>query len=268
MNHLPTTLDCSNIESTTSSLESILGLNRQVIREVVESFNCDAYSRSHPHDHRHLKEILPDLLRDQGATVHNPDVVYWFHGTRVLAPDTILALGLLSLHQRIEQIWEDLFQLAQTWVNREEWQRFRTCVEKTDTIRSSVLHRQRISNTTDGGPHAVLIRDALIAPNRFNGVNYLSAPETIEDLCESFKSHYRHDLLDKFQKNSIPCIVKFEGRCRSNDLVGVALSYLWCSLHKEPCATCNTCFDGDMDSIPKTAIVRIDEWPNIAPSQA
>ncbi|MBI2811611.1 MAG: hypothetical protein HYX67_12410, partial [Candidatus Melainabacteria bacterium] len=192
---MSTVLDCSSIDSTISSLDTILGMNGEVIREVVNSFDCDAYSKLHPHDHRRLKEILPALLSDQGAIMHNPDVVCWFHGTRVLNPDTIRTLGLLSLHQRIEQIWEDLFQLAQTWVNREEWQRFRTLVETTDNNDSSALHRQRIVNTADRGPHAVLIRDALIYPDRFDGVDYLSAPETIEDLCESFKSHYPHDLL-------------------------------------------------------------------------
>lgn len=256
---MPTILDCSNIDSTTSSLESILGLSGQDIREIVRSFNCDAYSRSHPNDHRHLKEILPDLLRDQGATVHNPDEVYWFHGTRVLTPGTIRALGLLSLHQRIEQIWKDLFLLAQTWVSIEEWQKFRTQVETTDTLESSARHRQRIGNPADSGPHAVLVRDAIADHERFWGVDYLSAPETIDDLCESFQIHYHQDLLSKFQRESIPCIVKLYDKCRRDDLIGVALSYLWCTFNEEPCATCNACLEGNRNSIPTNAIVEIQE---------
>lgn len=259
---MPTVLDCSNIESTLSSLEAILGLNGQVIREVVNSFNCDAYSTAHPHDHRHLREIFPDLLRERGATERSPDVVCWFHGTRVLNPDTISTLGLLSLHQRIDQIWEDLFRLAQIWVSQETWQTFRSQVETTDSLESSDRHRQRLSNASDRGPHAVLIRDAIADHDRFDGVDYLSAPETIEDLCESFETRCHHDLLGKFKRESIPCIVKFQDRCRRDDLVGVALSYLWCSYHGQPCITCNACFDSDADIVLATAIVEIVQLPN------
>lgn len=259
---MPTVLDCSNIESTISSLETILGLNGEVIREVVNFFDCDAYSTAHPHDDRHLRYILPELLRDRGASTSNPDVVCWFHGTRVLNPDTIRTFGLLSLNQRIEQIWEDLFRLAQTWVSRETWQTFRSQVETTDSLESSDRHRRRLSNTSDQGPHAVFVRDAIADHERFEGVDYLSAPETIEDLCESFKTHYHHDLLGKFRSESIACIVKFQDRCRRDDLVGVALSYLWCSFRGESCIRCNACFEGDMNTIPAQAIVEIQELPN------
>ena len=259
---MPTILDCSNIDSTISSLETILHLNGQVIREFVSSFSCDAYSDAHPQDHRHLWDILPELLCDHGASTSNPDIVYWFHGTRVLDLDTIRNLGLKSLHEQIEQIWVDLFRLAQPWVSQETWQAFRLQVETTDPLDSSNRHRQRLSNAANGGPHAVLIRDAIAAPARFKGWDYLSAPETIADLCESFSARYGHNLLDKFRSQSIPCIVKFQDRCRRDDLVGVAISYLWCSLHEETCAPCNACFDGDRDAVPATVIVGIDELPN------
>ena len=158
---MSTALDCSSIESTISSLETILRLNSEDIQNAITSFNCTTYSIEHPHDHRHLREILPDLLRDRGATACNPDVVYWFHGTRVLDVAPIRSFGLRPLHQQIEQIWEDLFRLAQPWISQEDWQAFRHQVETTDPLESSTRHRQRLNNTADGGPHAVLIRDAI-----------------------------------------------------------------------------------------------------------
>ncbi|WP_173045097.1 hypothetical protein [Nitrospira sp. KM1] len=177
-------------------------------------------------------------------------------------PETIRTVGLISLQQRIPQIWQDLFDLARDWVSEEQWQSFRAQVETQDHHESSVRFRNRMHNVFDGGPHAVLIRDAIADHARFDGVDYLSAPETIEDLCESFKIHNQRDLLGKFQTESVPCIVKFQDQCRRDDLVGVALSYLWCTSHGEPCLTCNACLEGDRNTIPADAIIeveRIDE---------
>ena len=256
---MPTSLDCSNIESSVLSLETILALDSQVIRDIIDSFNYEAYSIAHPQDYRHLSYILTDLDRSRGASTANPDIVYWFHGTRVLYPNTIWKSGLRSLHEQIDQIWDDLFELAKHWVSQDEWRNFRLTVESCDPLESSQRHRQRLGNTADSGPHAVLIRDAVAVPDRFGGVNYLSAPETVEDLCNSFKTHYRKDLLAKFRTESVPCIVKFYDRCRRDDLLGFALSYLWCSRHSEECIGCNVCFEPDGYGVLAEAIVEVQE---------
>ena len=235
-------------------------MDEHVIGDVVTSHDCTAYSNDQPTDHRPLREVLSELVSDRGGQIARPDVVHWLHGTRVISPDTFLTHGLQSLQQRIELIWEDLFRLAEGWLNRREWQKFRMHVETTDASMSSVRYRLRLNNAADGGPHAVLIRDAIVKHERFGGVDYLSAPETIQDLCESFKTHHHRDLLSKFQAESVPCIVKIHDPRPSGNLVGVALSYLWCSFHGEHCGTCNICYEAHGILIPPSSIVEIQKW--------
>ena len=258
---MPNILDCSNIDSAITSLEPLLGLSNKTIREILVAFDSQAYSNAHPDDSRHLKEFLPVLLRQQGASNNNPDFAYWFHGTRVLDPGT-LGLGLKPLNQQIDQLWQDLFQLAQSWVDGKEWQAFRVKVETVDPLESSKLFRRRLSNSIDWGPHAVLIRDSIATPDPDVEWNYLSGPETITDLCDSFLCHYGQDLLAKFREQSVPCIVKFKDRCHRTDLVGNALAYVYSALHNEPFFTCNACFESEGKAVPSDAIVDVEKLSN------
>lgn len=251
-------LDCSSIDSTIASLERIFRLNAQTIRAVVANYNPDEYKASHPADTRWLWEILPEVLCCHGGMLRNPDTAYWFHGTRVLHPERLKEIGLRTLHQHIDQIWTDLFQFAGQWINQQEWDTFRNGVETTDSHESSERYRRRLANLSDTGPHAVLVRESLLDNERFASCNYLEEPESIADICESFMHHYRHDLLGMFHSHSVSCIVKFIAPCDRPALVGKALSYVWCTIHSEPCVTCNTCFESNGNPVLPAAIESIE----------
>jgi hypothetical protein len=220
-------------------------------------FDCDAYAHSHPNDHRQLKYVLPELLCGQGGLQQEPTTTFWFHGTRVLGQSS-LSQGLNPLNLQLDQIWTDLFQLAAQWIREDEWHDFRNTIEHACALESSSMYRHRLAVSADWGPHAVLIRDALIHPNRFSGVDYLRAPEIIEDICRSFEGHFGYDLLAEFQHYSHPCIVKFRNEQSCPNAPGIALSYLWCWTHEQDCTSCNTCFETTNGKIPSNSIAEVE----------
>ncbi len=240
-----------------ASLEAILGLPRQTILDTISALDCDQFSQDHPNDYRNLKEILVDVLSQRGGRLQVPEQIHWFHGTRVLQPDTLPA-GIYPLNQHIDRIWQDLFGLARRWVTEDQWNSFRTAVETRDAGDGSVRYRHRLGHQADWGPHAVLVRDALVIPERFDGVGYLSTPETIEDICLSFSRYFSHNLLALFQETSRPCIVKFRDGQPRPDAVGAAASYIWCIARSEPCVLCNTCYEANGRPIARREILDVE----------
>lgn len=240
-----------------ASLEAILGLPHQTILDTIGTFDCDQFSRDRPNDYRNLKEILLDLLSQRGGAFQVPPQIHWFHGTRVLQPGS-LRTGIHPLNEQIDRIWQDLFGLARRWVSEDQWSEFRRDVETIDVGEGSVRYRHRLRHQGDWGPHAVLVRDALVMPERFLAVDYLNTPETIEDICLSFARHFPHSLLTLFQEASRPCIVKFHDDQPRPDAIGAATAYIYCIAHKEPCALCNTCYEANGMAIAGTKILEVE----------
>lgn len=245
-------LNCKTFDLTLHSIETLVGLSRKIILETIKGFDCNQFSQEHADDSRKLKEILPELLSQRGATIQVPDQIYWFHGTRVLQPDSLRA-GLYPLDRQIDRIWDDLFGLAQRWVSQDQWNAFRGKVETTN---SRVSHRLKFKE--DQGPHAVLVRDVLIEPNRFESVDYLDCPEIIKDICGSFDEGFGKDLLKLFRDSSHPCIVTFLDDQPRNDAIGAATTYIWCIARNEDCLLCNTCYEANGRVISKTAIIDVE----------
>jgi hypothetical protein len=148
------TLDCSSIDSALASLEAIFSLDHSRIRSAIARYDPDEYIAAHPCDERRLREILPEVICANGGQLRYPDVVYWFHGTRLLRPEGVKSMGLRTLHDHIDAIWEDLFRLAGQWINQKQWEAFRRHVETADQSESSERYRRRIANFSDTGPHA------------------------------------------------------------------------------------------------------------------
>jgi len=238
------------------SLESILGLPRQTILDTISALDCDQFSRDNPNDYRNLKEILVDVLSQRGGRLHVPEQIHWFHGTRALQPDS-LRVGIYPLNEQIDRIWQDLFRLASRWVTEDQWNSFRTALETGDADDGSVSYRHRLGDQADWGPHAVLVREALVNPDKFLAVDYLKTPETIEDICLSFSSHFSRNLLTVFQQASHPCIVKFRDGQPRPDAIGAAAAYIWCIARNEPCVLCNTCYEANGRPIPRSEILDV-----------
>ena len=78
-----------------------------------------------------------------------------------------------------------------------EWETFRRAVETTHTGDDANLYRMKTRDILHWGPHAVLVRDVLINPERFESVDYLNTPEIVEDISFCFRERtnaisYRH----------------------------------------------------------------------------
>jgi aromatic ring-cleaving dioxygenase len=186
--------------------------------------------------------------------------VCWFHGTRVLDADT-LREGVRPINEQIDLIWEGLFGLSSKWITQEKWLNFRYAVETDDSSASSIRYRHRLATPSDFGPHAVLIREILLRSNQFGAiVDYLNAPETVEDICASFAIRFHKDLFSLFQQRSKPCVVKFWDTDFNNRIIGAALAYAYCFLHDEPppWIACNECFDATGKTIHSAQILEVE----------
>lgn len=245
-------LNCRSFDSTLDSLEALVGLPREAILETIRGFDCNQFSQEHPDDSRKLKEILPELLSRRGATIQVPEQIHWFHGTRTLEPDSLRA-GLYPLDQQIDRIWHDLFGLARRWVSEDQWNSFRREVETTNGM---VGHRLKFKE--DQGPHAVLVRDVLIEPSRFESEDYLDCPNIINDICSSFGTKFGKDLLKLFRDSSYPCIVTFSDDQPRDDAIGVATTYVQCIARDEDCLRCNTCYEANGKGIAMTSIIDVE----------
>ncbi|MBM4134128.1 MAG: hypothetical protein FJ245_10200 [Nitrospira sp.] len=130
---------------------------------------------------------------------------------------------------------------------------FRREVEATN---DRVRHRLKFKG--DQGPHAVLIRDVLIEPNRFGSVDYLGCPEIIEDICSAFFTKFGKNLLGLFRDSSYPCIVTFSDDQPRADAIGAATTYVWCIARNEDCLLCNTCYEANGRAIADAAIIDVE----------
>ena len=109
------------------------------------------------------------------------------------------------------------------------------------------------------GPYAVLVRDVLVNPTKFESVDYLNTPEIIEDIGRCFHERYERDLLPSFQQQSHACVVKFNDNTPRPDSVPIALHYLYCiTQNRDLFPGCNTCFDGNGHPIEANHIIAIE----------
>ncbi|QQP11348.1 hypothetical protein FJQ98_19340 [Lysinibacillus agricola] len=186
------------------------------------------------------------------------DKTFWFHLSRT-TPFNNFKEGLLSLNDNLENLWDLLFTLQEGFLPKDEWNIFRKSLESDCPSHFASLYRMKASDKIHGGPFAMLIREVAFHSEEIGNHNYLGVPEIIEDICFPFQEKYGFDLLTKFKKVTLPCIVKFETTDVEEYHLGVVINFLYHKYHSlELNLDCNTCFDGYGKSIPNKALLQIE----------
>src|SRR5689334_14823082 len=105
-----TTLDCETLESAVRSLSSMTGTSDDDIRARMSAWTWRAFDRFA--QRRGIggfdvarAELWSRVFGDASRPI--PDIVYWFHATRVL-PNTDFAEGLLPLPSAVPRLIESL----------------------------------------------------------------------------------------------------------------------------------------------------------------
>lgn len=252
-------LDCSSLQSTQRSLEKIIEIPSTGMLEALSHFDLDQFCVEHQSDDRKPGAILLEEVFNVDAGTKIPESISWFHGTRVINPESFRVNGVRPLSNQLDQIWIDLFSIVDHSINQQEWETFRSAVETTHPSHSANLYRMKTRDILHWGPHAVLVRDVLVNPTKFESVDYLNTPEIVEDISRCLHERTGHDLLSAFQQRSHACIIKFNDNTPIPDSVPIALHYLYCITQNiDLFPGCNTCFDGNGHPIEANHIIAIE----------
>lgn len=253
-----TYLDCENIVTIYNSLYTILGIDRNKIEFHLQQLDIENDNRYDTKYGGDLERWILGTLEEEVSIKINLSGVYWFHLTRVPS-STTFEKGILPLGQSLERIWSFLYSLVHNQKSPSEWQRFRQKVETERLSHDAGLYQLKAKHPDQWGPFAILVRDIAFVASEVGNHDYLYVPETVEDICRCFQQEYHFDLLQLFQANTKPCIVKFWTPQVKHSYIGTALYYLYSVLHKQELSIyCNACFDGRGESIKPNQIEKVD----------
>jgi hypothetical protein len=250
-------LDCSSLSTTYASLEPLLEMNQSQIRAKLKEYSIDdflgRYAGRTPSSFREL--VLQHVTG--GAPIRFPDLVIWFHATRV-PPGTSFSEGLHTLPQRAEIIKAFLKSLIPSCLGSG----FMPPSETSSWVQQGWRqHGWKLSQHIDWGPDAFLVRDAIFErDDSFH--DYLATPEVIEDLALILAGDRWSELVGCFRDVTQPCIVKFRSARPRSDTVAVALYYSYSAewgLGIDVDAS--TCYSGDGEAIPPQDILDV-EFPS------
>lgn len=255
-------LDCHNVDSTLTSIGTLLSTDRCRLRAALMGFPFSEFeaSRPHPDDlHDPPRVVLWNRIVGPGATPPIPDVTYWFHATRV-PPGTDFAEGIQPLGERLPAIKAFLATLAgQLDLPPASQETATSFWGQQGGFQSSL----KAPCPLHWGPFAFLVRDAILQ-RASSTHDYLATPEIVEDLAGIMAGDSAPRLIDEFRKATKPCIVKFRCAEPRADVVEVALFYSYSTLWgQEQSIETNTCFDSEGRSIPFSDIAEI-EYPDSA----
>lgn len=221
--------------------------------------------RKHPNYSSFEQVILP-YLENKYRIGSDYSYSYWFHATRKFKTQTF-SQGILSLAESIDYIWDQLEQLVKGMITRSEWQNFRTQMT-TNSLQnhSTMLYSMKISDSFHHGPYGFLIKETILSPEEMNNWDYLGASEIVYDICMTFQKYYGFCLLSKYINQTQSCIVKFRSQNTSPTLLGVALAYCFCRIHKAQLwDTCSYAYVGRGKSIVPDQILSIETIPHWSP---
>ena len=246
-------LDCSTLETTLASLEPLLGMRADQIRDRLMAPELNPANESLLKGDITIKllEAFPGRTDDWPYTC-----IAWFHLTRTCDLKRFRE-GLKPLPHVIDQIWADLRAACDKEGIVLEWQELRDWVETESTGHYAKLYRLKQEPGMQG-PFGMLLLES--ATHESPGDNhYLRCPETIEDICKEFKARTGIDLIDAYQKNTKPVVVKFLDQAPCAECSEAAIYYAYGSLwNQEYGSGWNVYFDGDGNSVPASMIASVD----------
>jgi hypothetical protein len=232
------TLDCESLDSALTSVSGLLGVNQQELRASlirVKPAHLEAAATTQVIE---WGDALWNIIVGSGTSSSSPDVIHWFHATRVLS-GTDFSEGILPLNLILPKL-----------------RSFLTSLGSSSTPSNPFAYTLKTENPILWGPNAFLVRDAIVRRDSITH-DYLDIPEIVEDLAGG-------SVAGRFRAITKPCIVKFRSLKPRNDVTRVALYYCYSALWGFGMHTYNnTCFDGHGQTIPRSDIVSI-EYPRIA----
>jgi hypothetical protein len=216
-------LDCSTLDTTYASLETLLELNASRIRDKLRRF-----SPKDPPPGALYDLVIDHVLRNRRPKT--PDYIIWFHATRVPLGTTFHE-GLLPRQEIVDAIRMQLTSMVPAGIGPD-----------------------RVQWREDGGPYGCLVRDHILSDDGFFG-NYLSQSELVENFVGALPQDRGSDLLECFRAATCSCIVKFRSSRLDDEAprraLRAALLYAYSSEHCHPLGLhTDTCFDGGGVGIP------------------
>lgn len=244
------TLDCERKESALDSVSLIYAVPMDKVLGFLRETDFDSYNdKWHADATRRPAGVLAELfVKRFSRTPPQVERVYWFHMTRTLPGETF-SEGLLPLRDKIHGIWDTV-------------QRVFRGTEHEDNllaIKAQGIQDQRhTSRLANGGPFAVLVKESAFIAGDLN--HYLCLPETMQEICVTYKRDYKQDISGQLASGLVPTIVKYwtheDSAQRCTEVA--ALRYVcWAHTGRERYSP-NLLFDGENSPIPAQQIVCVD----------
>lgn len=219
-----TELDCDSFDTALGSLAALTKIEAPELSRRLLTVPLDAFeTRSADLGMHDATAWLWRRLVESDDAPPVPDVVYWFHATRVLR-DTDFRDGLLPLPAAAVRL-EQLFGPS----------------------RRSRAFAEKVGHRASWGPFGHLVREAAFSPMQNH---FFSAPEAVVDLGYD---------LDTYRGATVPCIVKFRARDSREDVAELALLYCFFATWGQPADwDCSTTWSGDGNAVQREDIIRVD----------
>lgn len=246
-------LDCESRDSALDSVSGIYSVPRNDIEEFLHALDL----------HKHYVETDPPRTADHELALlfetqlkcsATPlDRVFWFHLTRAQF-NTDFNDGIQPLDTALTRIWETIFEV---FVNTRHEKNLR--ILKSDGV-PNFLYNMKVGQPLNGGPYAMLVREAAFRAKEMRNHDYLWLPEIMEDICNGYHKAYGELIHDDLCRALTPYIVKFWSQKQiSKSCVDSAMYYLYRTAHGQSLnIDANTCFDGRNSSVPREQITYVE----------
>jgi hypothetical protein len=219
-----TELDCDSFDTALGSLSALTKIEAPELSRRLLTVPLDAFeTRSADMGVHDATAWLWRRVVGSDEARPIPDVVYWFHATRV-SRDTDFRDGLLPLPAAAARL-EQLFGPS----------------------RRSRAFKEKMEHRASWGPFGHLVREAAFSPMQNH---FFDAPEAVVDLGYD---------LDAYRRATVPCLVKFRARDGREDVAELALLYCYFATWGQTADwDCSTTWSGEGKAVQREDIIRID----------